>query len=127
MKILIIDDNATHRLIYRTWLEKSSGIDYQVIEAPNAKEGTVAIITEQPDCVVLDFIMRGEDGFQMLYQIKHDLPECPPIIFVTCALTEDMKRNVIALGAYGCFDKSKLNQEEFCKAVHDAVGSRLAK
>jgi DNA-binding NarL/FixJ family response regulator len=119
MKILLIDDNATHRLIYRVWLEKTE--DYTVIEASDTKAGTEAVIRERPDCVILDFMMNGENGFQMLHQIKKDIPDCPPIIFVTCAFTESMKRNVMALGAYACFEKSKLDQAELCKVVNASI------
>lgn len=124
--VLIIDDNATHRLIYKTWLEKLCVPPYRTIEASNAEDGVKLIITEQPDCVLLDYMMIGEDGFQMLHQIKHDLIDCPPIIFVTCALEESLKRNALALGAYACFDKGKLGQEELCRTVAEAIAQRVA-
>ena len=120
MKILIIDDNATHRLINRKWIE-SLVPECAVIEASNAAEGFDAAVSESPDCVLLDFIMLGEDGFQALHRMRHDITDCPPIIFLTCALTEELSRNALALGAEACFDKSNLAGPDLVAAITKAV------
>ena len=120
-KILIIDDNPTHRLINRKWIELLRPGRFNVIEAVCAATGIDAIVRESPACVLLDFMMLGDDGFQALHKMKHDIPDCPPVIFLTCALTEDLKRNALALGADSCFDKSRVTGEELVQAVVAAV------
>ena len=117
MKILIIDDNETHRMIHRAWCSA-----FEVIEADNAAEGFELVIKEAPDCVLLDFVMLGEDGFQLLHRMKKDISACPPIIMLTCALTEELKRNAMALGAAACFDKASLSGEVLLAAIRDAMG-----
>jgi CheY-like chemotaxis protein len=120
-KILIIDDNATHRQINRQWIETLCPEQFEVIEAGDAATGVSRILAESPACVLLDFIMPGEDGFQALHRLKHDIPDCPPIIFLTCALTEDLKRNALALGAVSCFEKSKITGGEIVDAIKMAI------
>lgn len=120
-KILVIDDNAMHRMIHRNWIETLCPDRFDVIEAENAKSGFERMVKESPACVLLDFIMIGQDGFQALHQMKHDLPDCPPILFLTCALTEELKRNALALGAAACFDKSRIEGPELVQAIIEAV------
>jgi DNA-binding response OmpR family regulator len=120
--VLIIDDDANHRLIYRLWLEKGE-IPYRVIEAENTRDGMKLVITENPACVILDYMMKGESGFVMLHELEKSCVETPPVIFVSCAMTEELRRNALALGAVECFEKSLLNEGEFlscvAKACHD--------
>ena len=68
-------------------------------------------------------MMLGEDGFQALHKMKAMIPDCPPIIFITSALTEDLKRNALALGAEACFEKSKLTGPDLAEAISKAVGT----
>ena len=82
MKVLIVDDNSTHRLIFRKWIEGFCP-NYTVIEAINADAAMETIVKESPACVLLDYIMIGDDGFQTLHRMKRDLPNCPPVIFLT--------------------------------------------
>lgn len=119
--VLVIDDNPTHRLINRKWLELLRPGLFRVTEAENAAEGVARIAGDSPDCVLLDFIMQGDDGFQTLHQLR-TLVGCPPVIFLTCALTPELKRNALALGAYACFDKSAVTGEELVDAVAAATG-----
>lgn len=125
-KILIIDDNPTHRLINRRWIEMLRPGMFTVVEATGAATGIEAIVRESPACVLLDFIMLGDDGFQALHRMKQDIPDCPPVIFLTCALTEDLKRNALALGAVSCFDKATLSGEELLDAIVSAIGKDAA-
>jgi DNA-binding NarL/FixJ family response regulator len=121
-KILIIDDNRMHRLIDRRYIEASCPGLFEVIETDNAATGFEMIVNERPACVLLDFMMVGEDGFQALHKMKSDIPDCPPIIFITSALTEDLKRNALALGAVACFEKSMISGPELAEAIIKAVG-----
>jgi len=66
-KILIVDDSAMSRRILRRILE---GASHDVIEAD---EGMVAIekyFLEKPDVVMLDLIMKGMVGMEVLQKIR---------------------------------------------------------
>jgi CheY-like chemotaxis protein len=116
--ILIIDDNPDHRMIYRIWLEAAG---YAVIEASDGAEGVQKIIIERPDCILVDYMIGAEDGFVLIHQTVRDLPECPPMILLTCALTEALDRNSIAVGAFACFDKSTLERKDLFAAIDNAI------
>ena len=122
MKVLIIDDSPTHRLVNRQWIEAACP-GALVIEAGNSKDGIEMAITQSPSCILLDYVMLGGDGIQALHQMQHDIPGCPPIIFLTCALTEELKRNALALGAAACFDKAAVNGVQLMEAIATACAA----
>lgn len=68
-KILIVDDQATIRLLLRVTLSPH----YQLFEAVDGERALELIKTEQPDAVLLDIFMPGKfDGLSVLNAIKSD-------------------------------------------------------
>ena len=67
IKILIVDDSATKRALYREILEKEG---YKVVEAKDGEEGFNKARTEFPDVVIADLAMPKMDGFKMVEMIK---------------------------------------------------------
>src|SRR6266568_7501322 len=61
--VLIVDDDARIREFVRVNLEAEG---YSVREAGNAEEGLAAIEDQAPDLVLLDIVMPGIDGWEML-------------------------------------------------------------
>jgi CheY-like chemotaxis protein len=103
--VLVIDDNRLDRMIHRRWLEGLCPGEFRVLEAECAAEGLDVARSEEIDCILVDYVMLRENGLTAIRQMTAELPDCPPIILLSCALTEDMRRNAIALGAAACFDK----------------------
>ena len=112
--VLLVDDDHTHRLIHRTHLEQGG---MTVTEAASTEAGFTRIVLDAPDCVVLDYLLPGEDGFQLLHRLSRDMPRHPPVVLLTCALSEELKRNALALGAAACLDKSTVTRDELVAAV----------
>ena len=79
IKILIVDDSATKRALYREILEKEG---YKVVEAKDGEEGFNKARTEFPDVVIADLAMPKMDGFKMVEMIKKD--ETTKFIPVIC-------------------------------------------
>jgi DNA-binding response OmpR family regulator len=69
IKILIVDDSATKRALYRGMLEKEG---YEIIEAKDGKEGLDKAKGESPDLIIADLAMPKMDGFKMIETIKKD-------------------------------------------------------
>jgi CheY-like chemotaxis protein len=67
--ILIIDDNATFREIYRDSLLNDG---YQVLEAPDGEEGLNILRKEHVDAVVCDMLMPKKSGMQVLEEMAAD-------------------------------------------------------
>lgn len=79
-KILIVDDDARMAQVLRLLLEEAG---YTVVAAYTGKEGLRVAYQEHPDLVLLDIMMPGMDGFQVLDALR--MVTDTPVIFLTGA------------------------------------------
>lgn len=66
-KILIADDEAEIRSLIKLYLENE---DYEVLEAGNGLEALECFKTGNPDMCILDIMMPGMDGYNVLKKIR---------------------------------------------------------
>jgi excisionase family DNA binding protein len=78
--VLVVDDDEGVRAVVRMNLEQEG---YTVKEAANGEGGLAAVEDEAPDLVLLDVMMPGVDGWEMLRRIqeKHGAGSIPVIMF----------------------------------------------
>ncbi|MCM8818370.1 MAG: response regulator [Candidatus Omnitrophica bacterium] len=80
-KILIIEDDAEERLILSRELKK---LGYFVYEAPTGEEGLKIFKEDRPDLVILDVMLPGIDGWEVLRRIKKGpLSKKVPVMMLT--------------------------------------------
>ena len=79
--ILIIDDDAAHRLVARRALEQAG---FMVEEAKDGEDGFFAVLRTRPDLVLLDVMMPKFDGYEFCAELRRD-PEFMnlPVLMVT--------------------------------------------
>src|SRR5438132_13934190 len=78
--VLIVDDDPRLREYVRVNLEMEG---YAVREAGNAEEGLNVLEEASPDLVLLDVMMPGVDGWEMLQRVqeRHGVGAIPVIMF----------------------------------------------
>jgi excisionase family DNA binding protein len=78
--VLVVDDDARLREFVRVNLEMDG---YAVREAANAEEGLAALEEESPDLILLDVMMPGMSGYEMLQRVQdqHGVGTIPVIMF----------------------------------------------
>ena len=87
--ILVVDDESAIREMLCIALEAA---DYNVIEAENAQQAHIMIVDRQPDLVLLDWMMPGTSGLELLRRLKRDeVTEKIPVIMLTAKAEEDNK------------------------------------
>jgi two-component system phosphate regulon response regulator PhoB len=87
--ILVVDDEAAIRTMLAVALEAA---DYNVLQAENAQQAHAIIIDRGPDLVLLDWMMPGTSGLELLRRLKRDeLTAKVPIIMLTAKAEEDSK------------------------------------
>lgn len=119
--VLIVDDNKADRTLYKSWLGRSTGRKYRIVEAGNARAGFDAFVECRPQCVVLDFMMYGADGFQLLASLKREHVKLPPVVFVTAMHNDILQENATSQGVSAYLPKQALSRDMFCDAVDGAL------
>ena len=93
-RVLIIEDDAKIRMLLKEYLE---GNGLQVFTLSDGNNALDVIITESPDIVILDIMLPGKDGLEVLREIRQK--NSVPVIMLT-AKGEDADRIVgLELGA----------------------------
>lgn len=70
--ILVVDDDDQFRSMLRRTLERGG---YEVLDAPNGKEGTRLYGERPADLVITDILMPEKEGIQTIMELRHDFPE----------------------------------------------------
>jgi excisionase family DNA binding protein len=76
--VLVVDDDARLREYMRANLELAG---YAVAEAEDGEQALRAIEHQAPDLVLLDLVMPGVDGWQLLRQLQERHGSIPVIMF----------------------------------------------
>lgn len=88
--ILIVDDDRGFAQLVQRILE-TSGRSFNIRRAYDGEEGLLAMNIQPPDLVLLDLIMPGIDGFQVLdeMQRKPELGQVPVVLLTATSFAED--------------------------------------
>ena len=92
--VLVLDDDAETRLIYDKHLRDSR---YQPLSARNLREARELMKRIRPQAILLDIMLRGEDTWRWLSELKSD-PATAAIPIIVITSIED-ERKGLALGA----------------------------
>ncbi|MDH4125776.1 MAG: response regulator [Gammaproteobacteria bacterium] len=79
--ILIIDDSPTELHLFQNMLERSG---FNTLVADSGEEGLRQAKVSRPDCILMDVVMPGMNGFQATRKLTQD-PDTAgiPIIIIT--------------------------------------------
>ena len=96
MKILIVDDDNTNRLVLTAYLKKDG---YTVVSAENGQEAVDLFQSEEPELILMDVMMPIMDGYEATKQIKALSGEkFIPIIFLTAMTDEKALSQCVEVG-----------------------------
>ena len=88
--ILIIDDSPTEVHVFKNMLLNN---DIEVSVAVNGEEGIEKAIAIKPDCILMDVVMPGKNGFQATRDLsRNPATAAIPVIIIT---TKDQETDKI--------------------------------
>lgn len=114
--LLLIDDNALLTGLYKAALEKEG---YLVVFAHDGASGIALAREKKPDGIILDLLMPGMDGFEVLKELKKDdaTKDIKTIVLTTLVKPEELER-AKQLGAVECIVKSEARLADIVARVH---------
>ena len=101
-KILVVDDEADFIEVIRMRLESN---DYDVVTALSGEDALKKIKDEKMDAVLLDILMPGIDGLEVLRRIRK-IDENLPVYIITAFSTEERFKMANKFGASGFIVKT---------------------
>lgn len=98
-KIVIIDDSEANLFLVKSLFDEDKD-RYNVIIESESKNALTILRKEMPDLLILDLMMPGINGFELLDIIKND-PELKniPVLIVSAMEEAKAKDKVLSLGA----------------------------
>jgi two-component system sensor histidine kinase/response regulator len=123
-RILVVDDQPANLRAVSTLLVRSG---YEVVTA-NTGEDALRLATGQvPDLLLLDMMMPGMDGFDLLARIKQHPPLLRlPVVFLTAAHDRELLLRAFDAGAVDYVTKPFM-PEELLARVNAHVGLKLTR
>jgi len=112
--LIIEDDKFLRELIVQKLIKEN----YETSEAADGEEGIKKIKEEKPDLVLLDLILPGIDGFEVLSRMRDDpeISSIPVIILSNLGQKEDVERG-LGLGAKDYLIKAHFTPGEIIEKI----------
>lgn len=101
IKILIVDDEAIMRDSLRDWLTDAG---YEVLTAASGPDALELIRKEKPGIGVIDLVLPGSDGLDLLRKARQIVPEMQ-VIIITAYSSVHTAIAAIKEGAYDYIEK----------------------
>jgi two-component system response regulator NreC len=130
--VLVVDDHAVVRAGLKLLLDSESDIEV-VAEAGNARDAIFEARATKPDVILLDVVMPGDSGIDVLPSLLEEAPETKVLVL---SMQDDPSyvRQAFAAGARGYVLKEAADAEVVAavrevagggRYVHPALGARL--
>ncbi len=118
-KILVVEDDKFLREMISRKLDKEG---YEVVQAIDGEKGVEKVVEEKPDIVLLDLILPGIDGFEVLEKTKNnpEVSNIPVIILSNLGQKSEIERG-LKLGAVDFLIKAHFTPAEIVKKIRETI------
>jgi DNA-binding response OmpR family regulator len=118
-KLLIIEDDASLIDIFKTAIDEKK---YDVIIAAEGEEGFKKAVSEKPGAIILDILLPGKNGFDVLIDLKNSpkTKKIPVIILSNIGQEEEVKRG-LQLGADDYLIKADFTIDQVLNKIDQIV------
>lgn len=121
--VLLVEDNADTRAIYRTMLREHG---YTVLEADNGEDGIALALESRPDVILMNISIPAVDGWTATTLLKRDPNTASiPIIVVTAFQEAANRDRADEAGCDGYLDKP-VGPTRIVEEVRRCIGPALA-
>ncbi|MBI2620705.1 response regulator [candidate division WWE3 bacterium] len=119
-KILIIEDDVALYGLYKTELELAK---YDVLNVTDGNLAFEAVKEQKPDLVLLDLMLPGKNGLEILQEIRaDDATKDTKVVMLTNFGNEENVSTALEYGALDYIMKYKIVPSELPKKVATSLG-----
>ncbi len=124
-RVLVVEDD---KLLSSLIVRKLKAENCNVLYAANGEDALKALEKETPDLILLDILLPGIDGFEVLKRVKENasLRDVPVIILSNLGQESDIEQGK-KLGAVTFLVKASLTLDEITKEIGRVVTERAKK
>lgn len=118
-KILLIEDDP---IISSVYAQRLSNLGYQTEVYARGDGALEKIQQTRPDLLLLDLMLPGRDGEEILEEVKNDdrLKDIR-VVVLSNVMDQRRKESVLAKGAEAYLVKAETDLDEVVKTVQDAL------
>jgi signal transduction histidine kinase len=121
-KLLIVDDCAADRKVYRRLLSRDPQQSYHVLEAESAEDALSIYKKQKCDVILLDFCLPDMSGLEFLDQLKLQIIGTPmPVIMLTGHGDEGIAAQAMRMGIQDYLVKRHLQADVLQLAVRNVI------
>ena len=120
-RILVVDDSGLARRTMRRMLEE---LGHSVDEAADGAEALERYVIHPPEVVLLDMVMHGMYGLEVLVKFRELNPQLP-VIIATADIQKSTRDQVRAAGAAAMVNKP-LKKEELAIVLATVLAGGVA-
>jgi CheY-like chemotaxis protein len=114
-KILLIDDDPKAIKIISSYFTDGS---CEVLKEYSGRDGIEAAITRRPDLIVLDLMMPGMNGFEVLKELKNnDATRDIPVVILTAKILMNEERKELQSGVETIFEKEPSSRDALLRSI----------
>lgn len=121
MRILVVDDDDTNRLVVRLLMERRG---HEIIEAASGQNALDTLSVEDVDLVFMDLSMPVMDGFETVrrYRSTAQADRQIPIIALTAHTTQEDRRRCYEVGMNALIAKplNATNVDSVIALIHNS-------
>jgi CheY-like chemotaxis protein len=120
-RILIVDDERLNRQLLEVMLEPEG---YLLLTAACGADALEMVAQHPPDLILLDVMMPGMDGYQVVAMLKGNLEtRSIPIVMLTALDDRNSRTHGLRAGAEHVFTKP-LDRVELCARVRELLRAK---
>jgi CheY-like chemotaxis protein len=120
LRVLVVDDDDTARYTVASFAARPGS---DILEAENGTDGIAVAQAEHPDIILLDLMMPGIGGHEVLQRLKSDPdPASIPVIIVTSRFVNEDEKRQILTRAVDVLYKGNLARETVTRTIDAALG-----
>ena len=119
--LLIVEDSAEDREIYRRYLNQDAHHRYRILEAETGEDALEICQRISVDAILLDYLLPDFDGLELLQTLLTQTQNAVPILLMTGYGNEALAVQVLKAGAEDYLIKDVLVAPDLQVAVQSAI------